>query len=61
MLDREGSSGPHDTAILGDESVVGRQSRESADAGATEFIASPVGTSEAQARTLAFLAELAAS
>ncbi|MFI0736355.1 TIGR03564 family F420-dependent LLM class oxidoreductase [Streptomyces sp. NPDC021225] len=61
VLDRDGSAGPQDTAALGDESTVEQELRELVDAGATEFIASPVGTSEEQARTLALLAELAAS
>lgn len=61
VLDRDGSSGPQDTAVLGDESTVEQALRELVDAGATEFIASPVGTSEEQDRTPALLAELAAS
>ncbi|KAK1181005.1 TIGR03564 family F420-dependent LLM class oxidoreductase [Streptomyces sp. NBS 14/10] len=61
VLDRDGSQGPQDTAALGDESTVEQALRELLDAGATELIASPVGTPEEQSRTLALLAELTAS
>ncbi|MGY0060509.1 TIGR03564 family F420-dependent LLM class oxidoreductase [Streptomyces sp. LZ34] len=61
VLDRDGSAGPQDTAILGDESTVEQGLRELVDAGATEFIAALVGTPEEQARTLSLLAGLATS
>ena len=61
VLDREGAAGPQDVALAGDEQAVARQLRRLADAGVTEFMASPFGTSEEQARTTAVLAGLAVS
>ncbi|MCP2165448.1 TIGR03564 family F420-dependent LLM class oxidoreductase [Goodfellowiella coeruleoviolacea] len=58
VLDREGAAGPADVAIVGDESTVEREIRRYADAGATEFLASPFGTGEEQARTLELVAAL---
>jgi F420-dependent oxidoreductase-like protein len=59
MLDREGAAGPQDVAVTGDEEAVARQLRRLADAGVTEFMASPFGSPQEQARTSAVLAELA--
>ncbi|MGR3935353.1 TIGR03564 family F420-dependent LLM class oxidoreductase [Streptomyces sp. BRA346] len=58
VLDREGAAGPADTAVLGDETTVERALRALAEAGATELIASPVGTPEEQSRTKELLAAL---
>jgi F420-dependent oxidoreductase-like protein len=58
MLDHEGAAGPQDVAITGDEGTVARYVRRLADAGATEFLASPFGTPEEQSRTASVLAEL---
>ncbi|MBC6459252.1 LLM class F420-dependent oxidoreductase [Actinomadura sp. HBU206391] len=61
VLDREGAAGPQDVVIVGDEDAVARQLGRLADAGVTEFIASPYGSAEEQGRTIAVLADLAAS
>ncbi|WP_154685958.1 hypothetical protein [Streptomyces himastatinicus] len=58
VLDREGASGPADTAVLGEEAAVERALRALAEAGATELIASPVGTPDEQSRTKELLAAL---
>nr|WP_279581759.1 LLM class flavin-dependent oxidoreductase [Fodinicola feengrottensis] len=52
MLDREGVDGVADVVIAGDEASVERQLRRQLDAGATEFIAFPVGSDADRARTL---------
>jgi hypothetical protein len=44
MLDREGAAGPEDVAIVGDEAAVQRQVHRLAEAGATEFLAAPLGS-----------------
>lgn len=54
----EGAAGPADTAVLGGEAAVERALRTLAEAGATELIASPVGTPEEQRRTKELLAAL---
>ncbi|MCO5993745.1 TIGR03564 family F420-dependent LLM class oxidoreductase [Actinoallomurus rhizosphaericola] len=54
-LDRQGMSGVHETVVAGDEDTVERAIRAYADAGATEFVASPVGDEQERARTVAFL------
>ena len=59
MLDREGAAGPGDVAIVGDEDAVAGQLKTLADAGATDFAASPFGSKEDTARTVALLSELA--
>jgi F420-dependent oxidoreductase-like protein len=59
MLDREGAEGPADLAIVGDERVVAEQVRRLADLGVTEFGASPFGSVDDRARTIALLGELA--
>jgi F420-dependent oxidoreductase-like protein len=61
VLDREDAVGPQDVALAGDEQTVARHLRRLADAGVTEFMASPFGTPEEQARTTAVLAGLATS
>lgn len=58
VLDREGASGPQDVAVVGDEDGVARQVRRLAEAGVTEFAASPFGDVEEQARTVSVLAAL---
>jgi F420-dependent oxidoreductase-like protein len=59
MLDREGVAGPQDVVIVGDEDAVARQLHRLADAGVTEFIASPFGSVQEQDRTIGVLADLA--
>jgi F420-dependent oxidoreductase-like protein len=61
VLDREGAAGPQDVVIVGDEDAVARDIRRLADAGVTEFIASPFGGAEEQDRTVRVLGELARS
>jgi alkanesulfonate monooxygenase SsuD/methylene tetrahydromethanopterin reductase-like flavin-dependent oxidoreductase (luciferase family) len=58
MLDAEGTDLPG-VVVAGDEAAVERHLGRLADAGATEFVASPFGTPEDCARTVAFLADLA--
>jgi 5,10-methylenetetrahydromethanopterin reductase len=50
MLDRGGLSGPADTLIAGDETVVRQEFRRFEEAGATELLVFPFGTTEEQAR-----------
>lgn len=59
MLDREGVSGPGDVVIAGDEGSVAREVMRLAEAGVTEFAASPFGDAREQDRTVALLADLA--
>jgi F420-dependent oxidoreductase-like protein len=59
VLDRENAAGPQDVAIIGDEDEVGRRLRRLADAGVTDFFASPFGGVEEQARTTEVIADLA--
>jgi len=59
MLDLEGVDGPADVAVVGDESAVGEQLDQLAEAGATDFLAVPFrveGDDDASARTRGFLA-----
>jgi F420-dependent oxidoreductase-like protein len=56
VLDREGVAGPQDVAVVGDEAAVARHLDRLADAGVTEFFASPFGDAEEQDRTVRFLA-----
>jgi F420-dependent oxidoreductase-like protein len=59
MLDREGASMPSDVALLGtEEEVVARLSRL-AEAGATDFVAAIVGSTQERERTMSLLASLA--
>ena len=60
MLDREGATGPEDVAVVGSESEVERQLAELEQAGATDFTASPFGSTEEQQRTLDFLRAMVA-
>jgi F420-dependent oxidoreductase-like protein len=59
MLDRERVAGPQDVVVVGDEDAVARHLQRLADAGVTEFIASPFGSTEEQERTTGVLADLA--
>jgi 5,10-methylenetetrahydromethanopterin reductase len=59
MLDKEGASGPADVALLGDEDAVRAAIEKLAAAGATDFVASIVGTDEERARTFSLLSALA--
>lgn len=61
MLDKEGANGPADVAFLGDEDAVRASIEKLADAGATDFVASIVGTQEERDRTFALLSEIARS
>ena len=55
ILDREGKATVADTALIGDESRVGEQLAELADAGVTDFAAVTYGTADERDRTLALL------
>ncbi|GAA0996146.1 TIGR03564 family F420-dependent LLM class oxidoreductase [Acrocarpospora macrocephala] len=59
LLDRQGSTGPADTLVAGDEAVVEKTVARFADAGATELFVFPVGPPEDHDRTVALLADLA--
>ncbi|HEY6203357.1 MAG TPA: TIGR03564 family F420-dependent LLM class oxidoreductase [Candidatus Limnocylindria bacterium] len=50
MLDREGAAGPADVAIVGDQDAIGEHLERLAEAGATDFIASPYALGEHDAR-----------
>lgn len=52
ILDRGGLSGPADTVIAGDETVVREEFRRFAEAGATDLVVFPFGTPEERARVL---------
>src|SRR5207237_4570141 len=58
MLDREGAAGPAEVAIVGDHDAIGEQLLRLAEAGATEFIASPYALGEHDAGVVAFLRTL---
>jgi F420-dependent oxidoreductase-like protein len=61
MLDREGQgTSVSDVSVVGDESSIERQLARLEDAGVTELIIGAVGSAEERARTVAFLADLAA-
>jgi F420-dependent oxidoreductase-like protein len=55
MLDREGAAGPADVLVTGSETEVERQLQELEAAGATDFTATPVGSSDERQRTFEFL------
>ncbi|WP_281361691.1 LLM class flavin-dependent oxidoreductase [Acrocarpospora pleiomorpha] len=59
LLERQGSTGPADTLIAGDEAAAEQAVRHFADAGATELIIFPVGLPEDQVRTVTLFADLA--
>lgn len=59
MLDIEGAAHPADVALIGTEEGLEASLRRLIDAGATDFGAAAFGSEEEQARTRAFLAELA--
>jgi 5,10-methylenetetrahydromethanopterin reductase len=59
MLDLEGAEAPGDVAVLGDEAAVRDQLGALAEAGATDFMASLVGSREERQRTQALLTSLA--
>jgi 5,10-methylenetetrahydromethanopterin reductase len=59
MLDKEGAASPADVAFIGDEDAVRASIERLAEAGATDFVASIVGTREERERTFALLSELA--
>jgi F420-dependent oxidoreductase-like protein len=61
MLDKEGAASPADVAFIGDEDAVRASIDQLAEAGATDFVASVVGTREERERTFALLSELARS
>lgn len=58
-LDREGAAGPQDVAIVGTETDVAQALTRFRDAGVTDFMAVPYGTTAEQDRTVGLLAELA--
>ncbi|GAB1821499.1 TIGR03564 family F420-dependent LLM class oxidoreductase [Herbidospora sp. RD11066] len=59
LLDRQGSTGPDDTLVAGNEAHVEMTAARFADAGATELIIFPVGRPEDRDRTIALFADLA--
>lgn len=61
MLDREGADVAADIALLGDESAVVASIERLAAVGATDYVASIVGTAEERQRTFDLLSELARS
>ena len=61
MLDKEGANCAADVAIVGDEDSVRASLDKLAAAGATDFVASIVGTREERDRTFALLSEIARS
>jgi 5,10-methylenetetrahydromethanopterin reductase len=61
MLDKEGAQSPADIGFVGDEDAVIPSIEKLATAGATDFVASIVGTKEDRARTFALLSEMARS
>jgi alkanesulfonate monooxygenase SsuD/methylene tetrahydromethanopterin reductase-like flavin-dependent oxidoreductase (luciferase family) len=61
MLDKEGAVSAADVAIVGDEDAVRASIDRLADVGATDFVASVVGTREERDRTFALLSEIARS
>jgi F420-dependent oxidoreductase-like protein len=60
MLEKEGVAGPGDVAIVGDEQAVADQVRRLAAVGVTEFHATPFGSAEEVATTVALLTGLRA-
>ena len=58
MLDREGAAGPADVMLVGSDEEVERQVVRIQEAGATDFTAMPVGSSDDQRRTFEFLRQL---
>jgi F420-dependent oxidoreductase-like protein len=56
VLAREGAAGPGDVVVVGDESTVVKQLDRVRDAGATDFLAVPYGSTEEQLRTMTVLA-----
>jgi 5,10-methylenetetrahydromethanopterin reductase len=58
MLDKEGSAGPEDAAIIGDEATVAAAINAMGDAGATEFSAACFGDSDTIRRTTELLRSL---
>lgn len=59
MLEREGATRPSDVAFVGDEEAVAAALERLADAGATDFVASILGSGEERERTTSLLAAVA--
>jgi alkanesulfonate monooxygenase SsuD/methylene tetrahydromethanopterin reductase-like flavin-dependent oxidoreductase (luciferase family) len=59
LLERQGSAGPEDTLVAGNESAVEQAVARFADAGATELFFIPAGLPEDHARTVDLFAHLA--
>ena len=59
MLEREGASAPSDVALIGDEDTVAAGVGRLADTGATDFVASIVGSREERSRSAHLLGSLA--
>jgi F420-dependent oxidoreductase-like protein len=55
MLDREGADGPADVALVGDEAALGAALDSLASSGATDFVATQLGSRDDFARTVEFL------
>jgi F420-dependent oxidoreductase-like protein len=60
MLDKEGAAGPADVAIVGTEEAVAKGVQRVAAAGATDFLATPYGSSKERHATIELLTGLAA-
>ncbi|HLI55422.1 MAG TPA: LLM class F420-dependent oxidoreductase [Actinomycetota bacterium] len=58
LLDEAGVKGPEDVVLIGDEDEIAAQVAALSDAGATDLLAAPFGTSTEQAETLARLGGL---
>jgi F420-dependent oxidoreductase-like protein len=56
VLAREGATGPGDVVVAGDESTVVKQLDALRDAGVTDFLAVPYGSTQEQVRTMTVLA-----
>ena len=59
MLDREGVAGPAEVAVVGDRDAIGLHLLRLAEAGATDFIASPYALGADDVGLEAFLGGLA--
>jgi F420-dependent oxidoreductase-like protein len=61
MLDKEGARSPADVAFVGDEDAVTASIEKLAAVGATDFVASVVGTPEERERTFSLISAIARS
>jgi hypothetical protein len=56
----QSSAGPADVVLVGSESELERQLAQLEDAGATDFMATPIGSADEQGRTFEFLGSVVA-